>query len=111
MEYAGIGNRFSSHANDYEEEIELQLDDRIHGDLEEATLQVRAASNIATVRSDVFTVYFVVRTFKQDRETGFWDATLPESIVDETRYVMLVDRSEVNSPNDEPKILYLERVP
>jgi hypothetical protein len=40
-----------------------------------------------------------------------WDATDPEAIVEENRYVMLVDRSEVNRPSDRPKILYLEQLP
>ena len=32
-------------------------------------------------------------------------------IVDESRYVMLVDRSEVDHPSDKPRILYLEKLP
>ena len=39
-----------------------------------------------------------------------WDATDPEYIVDDSRYVMLVDRSEVNRPSDKPRILYLEKL-
>ena len=59
------------------------------------------------------------RSFKQNPD-GFlppdyvgpvWDATDPEFIVDDSRYVMLVDRSRVNSPGDKPKILYLEKLP
>ena len=68
-------------------------------------------SNMLTTRSDVFTVYFRVRSFIQNPTTGVWDATNPEFIVDDSRYVMLVDRSEVNQPNDKPKILYLEKLP
>ncbi len=59
----------------------------------------------------MFTVYFRIRSFRQNPTTGFWNATDPEFIVDDSRYVMLVDRSEVDHPNDKPKILYLERVP
>ena len=77
------------------------------------------SSNLVTTRSDVFTVYFRVRSFRQnpagiraDGTTGaVWDATDSEYIVDDSRYVMLVDRSEVNRPSDKPKILYLEKLP
>jgi hypothetical protein len=86
------------------------IDDRVGGDAEEANLLFAGASNLITTRSDVFTVYFKIRSFKQ-RPDGVWDATDPESIVDERRYVMLVDRSEVNAPSDRPRILYLEKLP
>ena len=67
----------------------------------------------------MFTVYFRVRSFRQNPDgvlpSGYrgpvWDATDPEYIVDDSRYVMLVDRSEVNRPSDKPKILYLEKLP
>ena len=68
-------------------------------------------SNMITTRSDVFTVYFKIRSFRQNPVTGQWDATDPEHIVDDSRYVMLVDRSEVNVPTDKPKIVYLEKLP
>ena len=61
--------------------------------------------------SDMFTVYFKVRSFRQNPVTRVWDATNPEYIVDDSRYVMLVDRSEVNTPSDTPRILYLEKLP
>ena len=67
-------------------------------------------SNMITTRSDMFTVHFRVRTFKQNTETGVWDATDAESIVDDSRYVMLVDRSSVDKPSDRPRILYLQKV-
>ena len=69
------------------------------------------ASNMVSTTSDVFTVYFQVRSFRQNPNTGAWDATNPDYIVDDSRYVMLVDRSEVNRPSDKPKILYLEKLP
>ena len=31
--------------------------------------------------------------------------------VDDSRYVMLVDRSAVERPGDKPKILFLEKLP
>jgi hypothetical protein len=80
-------------------------------DAREAALLFSGISNIVTTRSDVFTVYFRVRSFRQNPTTGVWDATDREHIVDDARYVMLIDRSEVNRPSDRPKILYLERLP
>ena len=85
--------------------------DEVARDVEEANLLFAGISNLITTRSDMFTVYFKIRSFRQNPTTGFWDATDPEYIVDDTRYVMLVDRSTVNRPTDKPKILYLERLP
>ena len=85
--------------------------DDVAKDAEELNLLFGGMSNMLTTRSDVFTVYFRVRSFIQNPTTRVWDATNPEFIVDDSRYVMLVDRSEVNHPNDKPKILYLEKLP
>ncbi len=85
--------------------------DLVGADAEEANLLLAGASNMITTRSDVFTVYFRVRNFRQNPDTLVWDATDPRHIIDDTRYVMLVDRSEVNTPRDRPKILYMEKVP
>ena len=85
--------------------------DRVAQDVEEQNLLFAGISNLITTRSDMFTVYFKIRSFRQNRVTGIWDATDPEYIVDDSRYVMLVDRSEVNRPTDKPKILYLEKLP
>jgi hypothetical protein len=84
--------------------------DGVAGDEEEIDLLFSGASNLVTTRSDVFTVYFRVRSFRQNPTTQDWDATDPEYIVDDSRYVMLVDRSEVNRPSDKPRILYLEKL-
>lgn len=86
------------------------LFDEVHGDSEEGSLLYRGVSNIATTTSDVFTVYFRVRSFRQNPTTRIWDATDPEYIVDESRYVMTVDRSNVNSPGDKPRILFTEKI-
>jgi hypothetical protein len=87
--------------------------DTVAGDAEEANLLYTGASNIITTRSDTFTVYFKVRSFRQNTSVSpaRWDATDPDYIVDESRYVMLVDRSTVNRPGDKPKIVYLEKLP
>lgn len=92
-------------------EVNVFTGDAVAADVEEANLLIAAASNLVTTRSDVFTVYFKVRTFRQDPVTGTWDATNPENILDESRYVMLLDRSAVERPGDPPRILSLERLP
>jgi hypothetical protein len=85
--------------------------DKVAMDVEEDNLLYMGVSNLVTTRSDTFTVYFRVRSFRQNPTTGAWDATDPEMIVDESRYVMLVDRGEVDHPSDKPRILYLEKLP
>lgn len=84
--------------------------DRVAGDAEEANMLFSGMSNMISTRSDMFTVHFRVRTFKQNAETGVWDATDADAIVDDSRYVMLVDRSNVDKPSDRPRILYLQKV-
>ena len=84
--------------------------DAVGGDVEEANLLLAGLSNLVTTRSDVFTVHFRVRSFRQHPETGVWNALDREQIVDDRRYVMLVDRSRVERPTDKPRVLYLERV-
>jgi hypothetical protein len=92
-------------------QTQLEVPDPVAGDAEEANLLYAGISNLITSRSDVFTVYFKVRTFRRDPETGVWNALDRENIIDDSRYVMLVDRSRVEHPMDEPKILYLEKLP
>ncbi|MBG85175.1 MAG: hypothetical protein CMJ40_11600 [Phycisphaerae bacterium] len=84
--------------------------DMVAGDAEEANLLFSGISNLITTRSDVFTVHFRIRTFSQNPETGVWDATDPDAILDDSRYVMLVDRSRVDTSDDSPRILYVQKV-
>ena len=84
--------------------------DMVAGDAEEANLLFSGISNMISTRSDMFTVHFRVRTFKPNPETGVWDATDSDAIIDDKRYVMLVDRSEVDRPGEKPKILYVEEI-
>ena len=79
------------------------------GDAEDATLAYKAISNLVSTRSDVFTVYLKVRQVKQDPVTRRWDATKSEHVIDDSRFVMVVDRSECNAPSDQPKILFFEK--
>jgi hypothetical protein len=83
---------------------------RVSGDQVERNALLKGIANIATTRSDVFTVYLKVRSVAQNQQTGKWDATDPATLVDESRFVMVVDRSNVNRPSDEPRILLFERI-
>lgn len=80
-------------------------------DAEDMNLLFKGISNLVTTRSDVFTVYLRVRQVRQNPTTGIWDGTNPDLIIDESRYVMCVDRSEVNSPSDQPRIVYFQKCP
>jgi hypothetical protein len=84
--------------------------DNSYGDSEEQNLLFKGISNLITTRSDVFTVYFRVRTVKQDPTTGKWNGVDPDSILEDARYVMCVDRTNVNRPSDEPRIVFFSRV-
>jgi hypothetical protein len=85
--------------------------DRTSGDALEQNSLLRGISNIVTTRSDVFTMWVRVRTIRQDPLTGLWNATDPDSIVDDSRYVLTIDRSAVDRPGDAPKILSAVQVP
>ena len=85
--------------------------DSTGGDLEDANLLLAGAANILTTRSDTFVAHFRVRSFKQNPENGFWDATDPRYIVDERRLVMLIDRTNVDDPGDIADIIFLEDAP
>jgi hypothetical protein len=83
--------------------------DLVAGDSEERNMLFKGVSNIVSTRSDVFTAYFRVRTVRQGAD-GRWNATDPESILSDTRYVMCIDRSKVNRPTDKPRIVYFTQV-
>lgn len=85
--------------------------DTSYGDSEELNLLFKGISNLVTTRSDVFTVYFKVRTVKQNPIDGKWNGTDREAVLDDARYVMCVDRTNVNRPSDQPRIVYFSRVP
>ena len=72
---------------------------------------LKGISNIATVRSDAFTVWVRIRTIRQDPLTGRWPGMDPEYIVDDSRYMMTVDRSSVDRPGEAPRILSFVKVP
>ncbi|MBX3355092.1 MAG: hypothetical protein KF724_05275 [Phycisphaeraceae bacterium] len=82
-----------------------------YGDALDQNLLLSSLSNILTTRSDVFTVYLRVRSVKADPITGRYDGTDPQLIVDDSRYVIGVDRTQVERPGDAPRILFFQKVP
>ena len=108
---SGYGAKISTDVNKrYYDEHNLK-GDRVSGDSEELNMLQAGISNLITTTSDVFTVHMRIRTFRKNSITNVWDATDLDYIIDDSRYVMLVDRSEVNAPQDKPKILYFEKLP
>jgi hypothetical protein len=83
--------------------------DQISDDYDEKLSIANAILNSITVRSDVFCVWFVVNGYTPEDvqvDDGF---PLVPSIA--RRYVMVVDRSNVDSPTTKPKIVMLREVP
>lgn len=70
---------------------------------------LNTVTGAASVRSDVFTVYFLVHAYTPE------DVDVPDSqpMVPSMakRFVMVVDRSNVKSLGDKPKVLLLKEVP
>ena len=85
--------------------------DQAGGDAIEQNSLLKGISNIVTTRSDVFTVWVRVRTIRQDPLTGQWNGMDPENIVDDSRYMMTIDRSSVDRPGERPRILSFVKVP
>jgi hypothetical protein len=83
--------------------------DSVAGDSEERNMLFKGISNMISTRSDVFTAYFRVKTVKQGPD-GRWNAMDPETLLSEARYVMCIDRSNVNRPTDKPRIVYFTQV-
>ena len=108
----GVGSPISTDVNfrNYYGEDTL-IGDGISGDAEEINLLQSGMSNLISTTSDMFTVHLRVRTFRRNPITGVWNATDTDFIIDDSRYVMLVDRSNVNTPADKPRILYFEKLP
>ena len=82
----------------------------IAGDQVERNTLLKGIANLVTTRSDVFTVYLRVRAVAQDQASGKWDGTKAETLIDESRYILVVDRSGVYRPGQEPKILMFEKI-
>ena len=85
--------------------------DLTSGDAMERNSLLKGISNIATTRSDVFTVWVRIRTIRQDTLTGQWNGMDPENIIDDSRYMMTVDRSSVDRPGESPRSVSFVKVP
>ncbi len=70
---------------------------------------VNALTNTASVRSDVFTVYFLIHGYTAEDVDVDDNQPLVPSVA--KRYVMVVDRSNVVAKGDKPRILMLKEVP
>ena len=70
---------------------------------------VNALTNTASVRSDVFTIYFLVHGYTPEDVDVEDNQPLIPSVA--KRFVMVVDRSNVVAPGDKPRILMLKEVP
>ena len=79
------------------------------GGYQEKLAIVNALTNTVSVRSDVFTVYFVIHGYNPDDCDVEPGQPLVPSVA--KRFVMVVDRSSVLSPTDKPRILMLKEVP
>ena len=89
----------------------VEIPDSVAGDAEEANLLFAGLSNLVSVRSDTFTVHIRVRSFKQNPINGVWNAADPEFVVDDSRYVFVVDRSQCDQPGDQPEIRLMSKLP
>lgn len=84
--------------------------DNLADDRDEQLAILSAAAQSVTVRSDYFAVWFVVRGYSEADVTGL----SPEDPMIPTvnrRFLMIVDRSNVTSPGQKPRVLSFEEVP
>jgi hypothetical protein len=70
---------------------------------------INALANTASIRSDIFTVYFLIHAYTPEDCDIPDDQPMVPTVA--KRYVMVVDRSNVNVPGVKPRILMLKEVP
>ena len=77
---------------------------------DEKIAMANAVFNTLSVRSDFFAVWFVVQGFRESDVANLRpeDPLVPSF---KKRYMMVIDRSNVIEPGDEPKVLLLKEVP
>ncbi len=86
-------------------------DPSIRGDFEERDWILSRLSNIFTVRSDTFTAYIALR-IGPPRVIPHTDPTRRVIDVDaDRRYIAIFDRSEVDEPDESPRLVALHPVP
>jgi hypothetical protein len=89
-------NRYATDNNDLKTFPDLSAEDTAIDDYEERDVIFSRISNLATVRSDVFTAYILVRVGVDGPQK---------------RYIAILDRSEVKKPTDKVKIRAFQQVP
>lgn len=84
--------------------------DGIENDYDERLAIFNAISNIATVRSDTYAVWFILHGYREADVTGLADEDpMVPSI--RRRYLMILDRSNVTQPGEMPRVLEFRTVP
>ncbi len=97
-------------AYDYDGDGNKTDDDEIDDDFSERLALANAVMASSSVRSDVFAVWFIVHGYRESdvKGLGVNDPMVPSVA---RRFVMVVDRSNVTKPGDEPRIVLFKEVP
>jgi len=94
----------------YKNPMGARVGDEIVNDYDEQLAIANAVLGSITTRSDIFCVWFVIHGYlPSDCEALGPNDPLVPSIA--RRYVMVVDRSNVQRPSDKPRILLFQEVP
>ncbi len=108
-----IGNTFVLRPPDYGNDLPgdwVREDDNLSDDYEERLSIVNAVMNTASVRSDLFAVWFLLHGYQESDVEGLAsDEPLLPTI--QRRFVMVVDRSNVRKKGDKARILLFREVP
>ncbi len=108
-----IGNTFVLRPPTYGDGLPagwVREDDNLPDDYEERLAIVNAVLNTASVRSDIFAVWFLLHGYQESDVVGLApeDPLLPTI---RRRFVMVVDRSNVRKKGDKAEILLFREVP
>jgi hypothetical protein len=84
--------------------------DKVKDDWDEKLQIAAAAMGSATVRSDMFAVWFVVHGYQKSDTEGL----KPEDVLTPSvakRYLMVLDRSNVTRKGEKPRVVLFTEVP
>jgi hypothetical protein len=95
---------------DVDEDNIPDADDGIEDDFDERLAIASAVMNSASIRSDIFAVWFIIHGYQESDTTGLTDED-PLIPTIARRFVMVVDRSNVTQPGEKPKIVLFKEVP
>ncbi|MCH7792658.1 MAG: hypothetical protein IID31_10310, partial [Planctomycetes bacterium] len=94
----------------YTDTSEGKIADRLTDDYDEKLALINGMIGTASVRSDFFAVWFVVHGYQRDDVEGLsGDDPLVPTVA--KRFLMVVDRSNVQRLGDKPRILMLQELP